>query len=166
MASTWSLCAHKILQTAVVSEIEIKMALLKYFAPLKTFNMHVCIRKHIACLRVWLHLPVLSSIMKMWNVWSDQSVKIFTLKNFPLYGICIKSRMYPLCLEHCRDTSTRTQLGHKYCGCLCGGCTCDVSFLRFNWCVQQNVVSKNCDWTGTGWASKLRAQLGHTPVVM
>ena len=46
---------------------------------------YVRIRKHMAHLCVWLHLSL--KIIKMQNVWSDQSVKIFTLKNFPLYGI-------------------------------------------------------------------------------
>jgi len=60
------------------------MALPKYFAPSKMFNMCVCICKHMACVWVWLHLPGLSSKI---NIGSDQSAKIFTLKNFPLYGI-------------------------------------------------------------------------------
>jgi len=59
MASTRSLCTHSDLQSHNIStdswsgsEIEIEMALLKYFAPLKTFN--VCVHKHMAHLWVWL----------------------------------------------------------------------------------------------------------------
>jgi len=58
---------HTFSQTTGVSEIKIKMALLKYFAPSKTFNVRVCIRKHMACLWVWLHLPRLSSKIKTWK---------------------------------------------------------------------------------------------------
>ena len=54
-------------QTAGVSESEIEMALLKYFAPSKTFSVRMCIRKHRACLWVWLHLPGLSSKIKAWK---------------------------------------------------------------------------------------------------
>ena len=80
------------------------MALLKCFAPLKTCNMHVHIRKPIACLWVWLHLPVLPSKRKTWK--------------------CLK---WPICENY------HPQNFHKYCGCLCGRCTRDASFLRFNY---------------------------------
>jgi len=50
--------------SCALCEIEIKMALLKYFAPSKVFNMRVRISKHIARLWVLLHLTVLSSKIK------------------------------------------------------------------------------------------------------
>ena len=43
------------------------MALLKYFAPSKMFNVCVRICKHIARLWVWLHLTGLSSKIKTWK---------------------------------------------------------------------------------------------------
>jgi len=59
-----AVCAQNSTDSCSESEIEIKIALLKYFASLKTFNMHVCIHKPMAWVWVWLDLPVLSSKMK------------------------------------------------------------------------------------------------------
>jgi len=39
-----------------------ELALLKYFAPSKTFDVHIC--KHMARLWVWFHLPGLSLKIK------------------------------------------------------------------------------------------------------
>ena len=49
------------------------------------FNVRVYVFKHMAHLWVWLHLPGLSSKIKCESVQSDQSTKMFTLKNFQLY---------------------------------------------------------------------------------
>jgi len=52
------------------------MALLKYFAPSKTFNVHVHICKHMARLWVWLHLTGLFSKIEVTNLQKISALKI------------------------------------------------------------------------------------------
>ena len=67
------------------SETEIEMALLKYFAPSKTFNANTPV---YGCGFTYLGY---ARKLKRENVQSDQSAKVFTLENFPLYSSILVS---------------------------------------------------------------------------
>ena len=70
------------------SKTEIEMALLKYFAPSKTFNANTPV---YGCGFTYLGY---ARKLKRENVQSDQSAKVFTLENFPLYSSILVSWLF------------------------------------------------------------------------
>jgi len=62
------------------------MALLKYFAPSKTFNVHVRIHKHMTRLWVWLHLTGLSLKIETFEVTNPRKFSPSKISRYTVFS--------------------------------------------------------------------------------